>query len=168
MVAGQHYDADAVASERTNGFGRGWFEGIGEDKSARVPAIDCNAHAGATRHGGVQERLLRIGERSGLNHQCSVADGDSPAIDFALDSLPWEVGEVSGLGQLHLAVQSALHDRRTQRMFAGAFQAGGETKEFIGIGWCLWRRSSGRKRSQLWLALSERAGFVDDEGVDFF
>ena len=65
--------------------------------------------------------------------------------------------------QLEAAVLARRHDRRGQRMFAAAFQAGRQTENLVFVlispDW--------NDRNKPRLAFGERAGFVDDQRVDF-
>ena len=61
-----------------------------------------------------------------------------------------------------------MHDGGSKRMLAGALETGGEPQHFLGVAWRLWRRAHSGRSHKLRLAFGERAGFVDDQGVDFF
>ena len=61
-----------------------------------------------------------------------------------------------------------MHDGGSKRMLAGALETGGEPQQFLGVAWRLWRRAHSGRSHKLRLAFGQRAGFVDDQGVDFF
>ncbi len=139
---------------------RGLLCSIGNDEIADIFAVDGDAKSRAIE--GTQCANFRLLEDSQINHQKRIADGNLVTVDNAGNSLPGNGLEVARLGKFQLLLCRSFEDGLAQRMLTGQFQTGGEAEKLGVIG-----QSIGQA-DNLRLAFGERAGFIDDEGVDFF
>ena len=151
--------------QRLERFERGRLDGIGDAHQAGDFAADEDEHH---RLSFVTASVCRLDERTGraalqaqFGEQRRIAQGNSLAIDHALNALAGDRLELVGIGQFHAALFGAADDRLGQRMFRATFEAGGKT-QYLGF----LVSGGGQHRDQLRLADGQRPGLVDDQGID--
>ena len=162
VVAGQHDDLDALGRQRLQRIRRRWFDRIGDGEQPGQLAVDGHVDHGravAAQALGLGIQRLRVdAERLQENR---VTENDGLAFDLAGGALAGRRVELVHPAEIEVALPGRPHDGVSQRMFAGALDAGGQPQE-IGLG-----KSRGRNdRDHLRLAFGQRAGFVDHQRVD--
>lgn len=83
------------------------------------------------------------------------------AINGCGDAFSRDSGEIDGFGKGDLAFRGGFNDGSGQRMFAGTFKAGGETKQLILGPWC-----ESLNRNQARLAFGQRTRLVHYDRID--
>ena len=96
-------------------------------------------------------------------HEQFISSGDEFPFDNASDASARKRVKIGHICKLQIPFLGRGEDRGCERMLAGALETGDQAEQFF-IPHCLERRDASDSR----LAFGERAGFVDDERVDFF
>ena len=161
-VARQHHHSDAHAAQCGDRLRRGRLDRVGDTDEATEAPIDADEDDG---RGGGSDGLGR--RRDGTDFDASpgqegrAAADDGRAIDRARHALALQRVEIADGRQIEPAIPRCGEDGGAQRMFAGTLDAREPAQQQVGvepIG-----RLQGRDPG---LALRERAGLVDHDGVD--
>ena len=141
------------------------LDGIGDAQQSRGAAIDGGVDHGLSvaAHGFALLRLQLIGiDDPEFFQQRFVSRSNFVASDGARPRLcPVSERNAPSASRVHAIGLRSLDDRRRQRMLAAALQAGDQPHDALfGLA------AEGDHGHQLRLALGERAGLVEREGVD--
>src|SRR5579871_6788160 len=158
-IPSEHYDAKALSLEVADGRRRGSFGLILNPNVSRIFSIHRNAESSIVISRNVVD--IRRLDRSDLHHQSGSTYRNLVSVDHAEDALSGDGFDLLRRSKLQIAPSRFLHDRVSQGVLAGPFQAGGKSKHLRILLKIL--RDAHHPRP----AFRERAGFVDYEGVDF-
>ncbi len=126
IVAGQHDDLDALSIESGERIGGRRLYGIGNRENPGRPSVDRHQDCGCAVAAQLIGFLLegrRVGP--GLAEEGSIPDHNPAALDFADHALARGAVELACILKLQPAFHGRFDDRRSQRMFAPPFEAGG-------------------------------------------
>ena len=161
-VAGEHDHAEPFGVKQANGLGSGRLDGIGHAQEAGESAVDGQVHHGlpvAAQFLGTRGERRRVG-RLGAQ-QAQVAERHAPALGEPGHALPGHRLEALDARGRHPALGGAREHGGGERVLAPLLEPGGEREHLV------FREAGGRHhRDEARLALGERAGLVDDDGVD--
>jgi hypothetical protein len=162
VVAGQHDDAQAGGLQRRDRRRRRGLDRVGDADEAGRAAIDGDEDGG----GAVAPQRLGRGlegrdRDAGLGHDAAVADDQPAPIDAAGDALAGRGVEPGHRQQRQAAVDGGPHDGGAERMLAAALETGGEAEKLGTVDAVCGLQSDHRGA-----AFGQRAGLVDDQGVD--
>ena len=163
-IAGQHDHPDAGLVQRPDRLFRAGLDRVGDTDQTRRLAIDRDEH----HRLALRPAILRLCRQRGAGraepcHQLFIADRDPLVFNPCLHAFAGNRLEIARGRNRQAPVFRAGDNGGGQRMFAGPFDRGDPCEQLIAV-----QAAFRLDRDQLWLALGQRPGLVDHDGVDFF
>ncbi len=163
-VAGEHDHAHALVAQRLQRLLRGGLDRIGDSEKPGGLAVDGDEENGLSLgaqdlRAASQSRGIgaHFGKKPGASHRHRVAANRSG------DAVSRDTAEVRGGCESCAALLGGLDDGVTERVLAGAFQAGSEAEHLT-----LLEGADGLDEHQPRLSLGQGAGLVHQKGVHLF
>ena len=167
VVAGEHHDADAVCRAAPSS-AAGVVALTGSAMAMAPASLPSTARKMAVAPSLRAAVRLRCAERRGVDvrvrreiWRCR-ARARLPST-MPVTPLPAGASKFAHVASVELALGGGGDDRRGERMFAAALDAGGEAQDLR-----LVKAAAGDDRDHLRLAFGQRAGLVDHQRVDLF
>ena len=138
VVSGHHDDLEALPMQVLDGFHCRRLDRVGDADQSGGLAADRHEHHGlAAASTFVRSRPQYARIDAERCHETEIADRDATAIDDARHSLPVIDSNSLTSASVTPPLQCTRHDRRSQRVLADVFEAGGQPQQRGLINVCL-------------------------------
>ena len=164
IVAGHHDDLHAKSMQLRNRAGCGWFDRVGQSQQTGVTTSNADVNYRAT---STLQCISAFSDPIGTDYAAAVeklnlADDDFPTVLLGAHSAAGNRCEIRHGFWFHFPCRRSLDYGSSKRMFAIQFHRT-RCDQQLPLADTLRRKDF----NQSWPALGERAGFIDDQGVDF-
>ena len=163
-VPRQHHDPNALFPQGIERGLRRRLDRVGNGDDAAWFVIDREKQGRRPVPAQLVRLVFKIAKRDAeVRHKLRISERDKLTANSAGDAFAGDRGEGGGFLDRSTAFLCGVDDGSGKGVFAGSLKTGCQRQDFG------FRQSRGRQNGRHpWLAFGKRAGFVDDQRIDFF